>query len=206
MQKIMSEKEAEEFLDKNKFSVVKRETASSYEDIIKASKILKYPWVMKASSPKIIHKAKMGGVMLNINSQIQAQEAFDKLSKIEFFEEAIIQEMASGEELIIGLKKTPEFGLAIMFGKGGSKVEEEKDVSFRILPVSKAELKEMMKETKIYKVLEEKQVNMKKVEEVLAKASKMAKKHSNILELDINPLMANNKKAIIADARIVLEE
>jgi succinyl-CoA synthetase beta subunit len=206
MQRILTEKEAEDFLEKQGFSIVKRAIAKNSEEIVAASKELKFPWVMKASSQKIVHKAKLGGVILNISSQIQAQEAFDKLSKIEFFEQAIIQEMALGEEIIIGLKKTPEFGLVIMFGKGGSRVEEEKDVSFRVLPASKIELKNMIKETKFYKILEEKQVNMKSIAQVLDKTAKLAKDYPNILEFDINPLIVNHEQAQVIDARIVIEE
>ncbi len=206
MQRILTEKEAEDFLEKNKFRIVKRASAKNYEDITATSKILKFPWVMKASSPKIIHKAKIGGIVMNINSQIQAQEAFDKLREVEGFEEAIMQEMKTGEELIIGLKKTPEFGLVIMFGHGGSKVEEEKDVSFRVLPTSKKELKAMMRETKVFHLLEEKQVDIKKVQKVIFETSKLAEKYPDILEFDINPLMASHKEAIVVDARIVLEE
>ena len=105
----------------------------------------------------------------------------------------------------MGLKKTPEFGIVLMFGKGGSRVEEEKDVSFRVLPASKQEIKEMLTETKIYRVLEEKQANIKEMIKVIEKVANLAKKYPNILEFDINPLFVNKETAVIADTRIVFE-
>ncbi len=140
MQKTLTEKEAEDFLESEGFDVVKRAVLKNEEEIIGAEKKVPYPWVMKASSRKLAHKAKIGGVILGIKNQMQAQESFDKLSKLPAFEEAIIQEIAEGEEIIIGIKKTQEFDHVLMFGKGGSKVEEEKDVSFRVLPLRKKDI------------------------------------------------------------------
>jgi succinyl-CoA synthetase beta subunit len=206
MQKTLTEKEAEDFLEKEGFDVVKRAIIKKEEDIKEAEKIVDYPWVMKASSRKLAHKAKFGGVILGISNQINAQVSFDQLAKLPDFEEAIIQEIADGEEVIIGLKKTPEFGHVLMFGKGGSKVEEEKDVSFRVLPLGKRELEELIKEPRIYKILEEKQANMALLKKSLLKTMELAKKYPNLLELDINPLFVSQKKARIADARIIFED
>ncbi|MDP1728996.1 MAG: acetate--CoA ligase family protein [archaeon] len=205
MQKLLTEKEAEEFLEKQGFSVVKRAIAKKIEDISDIQKKIAFPWAMKISSSKISHKAKLGGVILNIENSLKAQEVFDSLSKIEGFEEAIIQEMFSGEEIILGLKKTPEFGHAIMFGKGGSNVEKEKDISFRIIPATQKELIKMIKETKIYKQLEEKEIDLKSIIKLLIKIEELAKKYPHISELDINPLTINKNKMKIIDARMVLE-
>ncbi len=206
MQKTLTEKEAENFLEKEGFKVIKRASIKSSEEVKTAAKTIKFPWAMKLSSTKIAHKAKVGGVILDINNSMSAQEAFDKLSKIEGFEEAIVQEMFSGEEAIIGIKKTPEFGHIILFGHGGINVEKEKDVSFRVLPTTKKELKEMIKETKFYKILEEKDVTLEEIEKNIDKIQSLVKKHPNIIELDINPLTISKNKAKVIDARIVLEE
>lgn len=205
MQKLLTEKETEDFLEKRGFFVVKRAIAKKLEDISSIQKKIKFPWAMKISSSKISHKAKIGGVILNIENSIKAQEVFESLSKIEGFEEAIIQEMFSGDEIIIGLKKTPEFGHVIMFGKGGINVEKEKDVSFRAIPASKKEFLSMMKDTKIHKHLEEKDIDLKMIIKLLLKVGAMAKEHPNIIELDINPITINKNKAKIVDARMIFE-
>ena len=206
MQKTLTEKEAENFLEKEKFTVIKRATITNNEQVKTLTKTINFPWAMKLSSTKIAHKAQVGGVILNIMNSMAAQEAFDKLSKIDGFEEAIVQEMFSGEEAIIGIKKTPEFGHVILFGHGGSNVEKEKDVSFRVLPASKKELKDMIKETKFYKTLEEKDIPLDSIEKNISKIQDLVKKHPNIIELDINPLTLSKTKAKIIDARIVMEE
>ena len=93
-----------------------------------------------------------------------------------------------------------------MFGKGGSNVEKEKDVSFRILPINKKEASELIKDTKVYKTIIEKKLNQKKINESLIKMSNLAKKYPNLIELDINPLIVNKEQSNVIDARIIFEE
>jgi len=206
MQKTLTEKEAENFLEKAGFSVIKR-AAITHSDQVKAlTKTIDFPWAMKLGSTRVAHKAKIGGVILNIENSMAAQEAFDKLSKLEGFEEAIVQEMFSGEEAIIGIKKTPEFGHVILFGHGGTNVEKEKDVVFRVLPANKKEIKDMIKETKFYKILEEKGAPLEQIEKNISKIQDLVKKYPNIMELDINPLTISKDKAKVIDARIVMSE
>jgi hypothetical protein len=67
-------------------------------------------------------------------------------------------------------------------------------------------LEELIKEPRIYKILEEKQANMALLKKSLLKTVELAKKYPNLLELDINPLFVSQKKARIADARIIFED
>lgn len=198
---IMLEKEAEDFLEKEGFNVVKREFVIKKEHF-KSLKI-KFPLAMKVLSKKIIHKAKMGGVMLNIKNTEEAERAFEKMQKMPGFEGVVVQEMISGEYVIIGLKNTPEFGMAIMFGKGGSRVEEIRDVSFRICPISWKDADDMMKETNVYDALKQKKFNAELVKKSLLRLSALAKSNPQIKELDINPLIVSENDAVVVDARIV---
>ena len=202
--KELTEREAEEFLEKNGFKVVNRALAKSKQDLIKIEKQIKFPLAMKVSSKDINHKMKLGGVILNIKTQKEAERAFEKLSQIKGFEQAMVQEMLSGEELILGIKKTPEFNQVIMLGAGGSNVEQKKDVSFRVLPINKEDTKQMLEELKIYNQIKDK-VHVELILQNLLKLSNFAEKNPNMQELDINPLMINKNQAEIVDARIVFE-
>lgn len=198
--KNLTEKEAEDLLEKEGFRVAKRVLIKNKDELKKIK--LPFPWAMKISSRYIVHKAKMGGIVLNITDISSAENAFDKFKSINHFEGILVQEMILGEELIIGLKKTPEFGLVVMIGKGGSKVEEEKDVSFRVIPLSVSDAGEMIREIKFYDALKKKGIHFKVIEENLIKISKLAEKYPDISELDINPLIVNSSEGVIVDARI----
>jgi succinyl-CoA synthetase beta subunit len=193
--KIILEKEAEDFLEKNQFSVVNRNFIKNKSQLKNIK--LSFPWVMKVYSKKIIHKNKANGIILNIKSLSQAKRAFNKLSKLKGFQGTIIQEQIKGQELILGLKSTEDFGLSILLGKGGTDVEKIKDITFRIIPINQKDAEQMIKDLKI------KINNKQAIINNLLKLNKLALKNKNIQELDINPIILTKDKATIVDARII---
>jgi hypothetical protein len=97
----------------------------------------------------------------------------------------------------LGIKKTPEFGHVIGFGAGGIHTEKLKDVSFRVYPFDKKQVRKMVSETEIGKDLGE--GTLKILEKTILKLCKLVKKYPRIRELDVNPLISGK----IVDARIV---
>jgi acetyl-CoA synthetase (ADP-forming) len=95
-----------------------------------------------------------------------------------------------------------------MFGLGGVWVEALKDVSFRLVPISRKDAGEMINEIRGYSILGsfrgQKPVNVKLLENILMNVSRLIWKNRRIQELDINPLFINDKRAIAVDARIVV--
>ena len=195
--KVLTEKEAEDFLEKKGFSVVNGKLIKNKAGLSDIK--FKFPWVMKISSRKNTHKTKVGGTVLNIQSLKSAERAYDRLIRIPDVEGILIQEMAKGQEIIIGLKETPEFGQVVMLGMGGTEVEKYKDVSFRVVPIESNDALEMIKEVKVSVS------NPKEVVKSLLLLSKIAKDCDEIKELDINPLILIKDKALVADARMVVE-
>lgn len=198
-----SEKEAEDFLEKNGFDVIKRAYASDEQELKKVLGQIDFPIVMKVCGKKIVHKNVLGGIILNIESEKDAFDAFGKLKKISEFEGATIQSQIDGKEVLIGVKNTPDFGHAVGFGAGGVNTEKLKDVSFRIFPFDKTEAKKMILSTNISKKLNRKE--RESIMEALFKINSLIKKYPKISELDINPLMVKKNKTIVVDARIVFE-
>lgn len=199
--KQFTEKEAEDFLEKNQLPVVEREFVKNKKDLKKIK--IPFPWVMKVSSKKIMHKAKIGGVKTNLNSLEQAEKHFETISKIKDFEEAIVQKQIYGKEIILGIKATPEFGHVIMFGKGGTSIEEERDISFRIIPLKEDQIYSMIKDTKFSKGLTDRE--LKNCISAIKKLQEIIKKNTQIIELDINPLMVNELNYMVADARYAVK-
>jgi len=186
-------------LDFSDFLVIK-----SAKDI---KKIKKYPIVMKIFSKKIIHKSDVKGVKLNIQNEKEAENVFLELKKIKNIDGIICQQQAEGKQVILGIKRDSQFGPVIMFGLGGIFVEVLKDVSFRICPVDKKLALAMMKEIKGHKILEglrgEKGVNTAAIAEIIVKLSNFAMKEKNIQEIDLNPVIVNEKTAVIVDVRMM---
>ncbi len=201
--KVYTEKEAEKFLEKRGFEIVKRVYIKKKFKIENAIKKIDFPIVMKVSGKKIIHKNKVGGIKLGIKSCEEAMKAFRQLEKIKGFEGVMIQKQIKGKEFLLGIKKTPEFEHVVAFGAGGIYTEKLKDVSFRICAFDKTEAREMIKEVKKAKGLNKENIDV--IEKNLIALCQLIKKYPEIKELDINPLIVDKKGAIIVDARIVWE-
>ncbi len=205
--KILTEYEAEEFLEKNKFPVVKRKLTKKPEEVN-----LPFPVALKVASKNILHKSETGGIALDLRNKEELQKAYKVIQEKtkKYNPEGILaQEYIKGQYLIVGLKKDETFGHVLALGTGGIYTEILKDITFRVLPIKKEDIQEMIKELKSYPILKgarnNKEINFKELEKVLLLTSELAKKYPEIKELDINPLIVNSQKAIVADARIIFE-
>ena len=159
---VLTEDEAKRILKYYNFPVIKTAVANNVDEAIAYSKQLGYPVVLKILSPQIVHKSDVGGVILNVHSDAEVKDAFENLIQrasthypdahiIGVTVQPMIQK--KGYELIIGGKTDPLFGPVILFGMGGVGVELFKDYSMGLPPLNAALIRQMMSETKIYKLL-----------------------------------------------------
>ena len=108
--------------------------------------------MLKISSPDIVHKTEIGGVVTNVGSPDEAAVAFDALlhrAKTAFpnarIDGVLVQEMIrGGREMILGMTQDRSFGPLIMAGLGGIYVEVLKDVAFRVHPITDRDAREMV--------------------------------------------------------------
>lgn len=214
----LRESEVYEVLDAYGFLQPKSLLARTPEEAVAAAKGIGYPVVMKILSPHVIHKSDIGGVRMNINSKKEVQNAFfDITTRVRHvvpnahINGVMIQEMISGgKEVIIGITKDAQFGHMVMFGLGGIYVEVLKDVSFRIVPLSKDDAHEMIRETKVFPLLRgvrgEAEADIEAIENSLLILSQMALDFPQIIEAEINPLLVKKRgEGVVAiDARFII--
>jgi len=201
------EHKSKELLGKYGIKTARCIFVQSEEDAVKAAKLIGFPVVMKVVSRKIVHKSDVGGVILNINNEEEVKNAFNKLMSIEGVEGVNVQPMLKkGIEVIVGVTHDEQFGSVLMFGLGGVFVEVLRDTSFRLIPLTKQDAEEMIKEIKGYKLLEgyrEYRGDINAVVDLILKISKVVE-GENILEMDLNPIFVYEKGYTVADARIVI--
>ncbi len=204
----LSFEDTKNLLEKYEIPLVKGKVISSCDEAVAFAKESGFPLVLKISSPKILHKSDISGVILNIQNKESLSLAFDKINKLAKTKKTqiLIQKQKQGIEIIIGAKRDPVFGPIIMFGSGGIFVELFKDVSFRLAPITKKEAGQMIQETKGYKLLSgfrgNEKANLEKIKDILVSASQLITKE-NIKEIDLNPVIANSKETLIVDAKIL---
>ena len=216
-QNLLTEVESKELLKKAGIPVVEAKLARSKKEAVSLSREMGFPVVLKISSPDVVHKSDSGGVKLGLANAAQVGKAYSQIisSIKQAYPEARIdgvsvQTMAPpGVEVIVGMTKDPQFGPVLMFGLGGILVEVLKDVSFRIVPVSERDGREMIKEIKGYPLLQgyrgQKPASIPALEQLIVKVSQFVEKNPQIKELDLNPIFAYPDRAVAVDARIILE-
>lgn len=171
------------------------------------------PVVMKLSSPDALHKTEMKGIFLDIKDEKQFNSAWDNLNESIknnklLNASVLIQEMIfKSTEAIIGLNTDKNFGKIMVFGTGGIYTEVMEDISVRILPTH--EFEGMINETKIGKILKgvrgEEPKALKEVIDTLNIVQQIAFDLPEINSIDINPILITNKRAVVADFKILLK-
>lgn len=178
-------------------------------DISECQQIKKLPVVMKIASRFIVHKAASGGLMLGIKNIQEAKKAWQKISrrvkrvhKRAEIEGILVQEqVASGKEVIIGMKRDKIFGPIIIFGFGGSVVETFHDVSYGCAPLTSDEARRMIKEIRAAPLLAS--CDVEPAVKTLVAVSDISLSYPEISELDINPMILYDKGGVIVDVRIM---
>jgi acetyltransferase len=186
------------------------------DEAVGAAFRLGFPVVLKIRSPELTHKSDIGGVVLNIGSaervrteaiaMRQRVKALRPEARIEGF---LVQPMVhrpEAFELIIGMIDDPVFGPVVMFGQGGTAVDLLQDTALELPPLNDALARALIGRTRISRLLagyrERKPVSFVALTDALIRISQMAADHSEIAELDINPLLADASGIIAVDARI----
>lgn len=167
-----------------------------------------YPVVAKVVGP--VHKSDVGGVALNIMSAEHLEMEFDRMMKIEGAKAIMVQKMIKGKELFIGAEYEPRFGHIVLCGLGGIFVEVLKDVSSGLAPLSYDEAYSMIRSLRAYKIIKgtrgQKGLNEQKYAEIIVRLSTLLRFTTEIKELDINPLLADEDNVTAVDARIRIEK
>lgn len=188
------------------------------EQLEKAVQEVGFPLVLKIVSPDILHKSDSGGVIINIQTLADAQQAWKKimancrqsqpqarLSGIE-----VVQMVKEKIEFIVGAKQDPAFGPIVMVGLGGIYVEIFQDVSFRGFPVSETELEKMLRQLKSYALLTgargETSKDIQALKNTLHKLGTLISLLPEIKEIEINPLIIKpeGQGVVALDIRVLL--
>ncbi|WP_321396137.1 bifunctional acetate--CoA ligase family protein/GNAT family N-acetyltransferase [Emcibacter sp.] len=174
---------------------------------------------LKILSGDISHKSDLGGVVLGLSSpqavRDAAKEMLDRISQampaaaIEGFTVQPMIRRPGAHELIIGVSEDVTFGPVIMFGAGGTAVEVIRDTAMALPPLDLKLARDLMEETRVFKLLrgyrDRPPADLSAIALTLVRISQMIAELPEITELDINPLLADEKGVIALDARIVAD-
>jgi acetyltransferase len=192
------------------------EVQSANEALV-AAQSLGFPVAMKIISTDLSHKTDVGGVRLNVANAQAARSTYNELvasvqSKTgKRYTDVAVERMhggSSSRELLVGVARDPVFGPVISFGAGGTAVEIHRDRAIALPPINGVIARSLIARTRVSRMLGEYRgmpaVNMAALEQVLSRVSEMVCELPRLKELDINPLLGDEREVIAADARIVV--
>jgi acetyltransferase len=177
-----------------------------------------FPVVMKINSQQLSHKTDVGGVRLNISNAQAVRTAYNEL--LEQVQEkapeadidgVLVEPMhlsGHNRELLVGVTRDPVFGPIITFGAGGTAVEVMRDRAVALPPLNRFLASNLIQQTRTAKLLQAHRnlpaVDMDELIHALCRISEMVCELPQIVEMDINPLVADDRGVMALDCRIVV--
>jgi acetate---CoA ligase (ADP-forming) len=204
----------DELLDAYEIPTAPVKHARDESEAVKFAEELGFPVVMKIASQDILHKSDIGGVILDIKDTPSLHHAYTqimgrvRMAKPEARIDGVLiqRQIPSGQDVIVGMVRDPQFGPLMMFGSGGVEVEGLKDVAFALAPLDQAEAEKMIRKTwagrKLKGFRNIAPADEEAVIDVLINLSWLAFESKSIEEIEINPLRVLGKGAVAVDVRV----
>jgi acyl-CoA synthetase (NDP forming) len=215
---LLNENETKRLLAAAGVPVTPEQLARSADEAARMARDIGFPVVLKAQARAVSHKSDIGGVVLNLASEDAVKSAFRAIaervkSKANAeLDGCLVQQMVVADvELIVGANWDEQFGAMLMVGIGGTLVELLKDVQLVPAPIDAASAVRLLRSLKLAPLFAgyrgKPPVDLDAVGAVIARISQLvAVLGPRLRELDVNPLLVAGSRAIVADARAVIDE
>ena len=214
---MLSEPEAKAVLAAYGIPIVETQIVRTIEDTLRVAQEIGYPVALKIVSPDITHKSDVGGVALNLENFQSLQLAAEAMkarvaelspSRIAGFTVQKMVRRPGSQELLVGVSTDRVFGPIILFGQGGKAAEIIGDRAIALPPLNQILARELISRTRISKLLEgfrdQSRADLDAIRLTLIQISQLIIDIPEIVELDINPLLADDKGVVGLDARIAI--
>ena len=193
--------------------------AKEEAEAIQIAEQIGYPVVIKIAAEGLLHKSEAGGIRLNLRNAEELRVAYKNMicHISQNYPQAhvlgvMVEKMAlKGQEVIVGMRRDATFGPMLMFGMGGVLVEQIKDISFKVAPLSGEDIDDMLASTIAGKLLAgyrgAAKGDIAAVKDVIARLSQLALDFPEIAEVEINPLIVylEGQGALALDSRAIIK-
>lgn len=217
--RMLSEPESKAVLAAYGIPIVETRVAATVEEALRMAEAIGYPVALKIISPEIAHKSEVGGVALNLDNpevlRLAAETMRSRVAELRpgasiagFAVQSMIRR-PNAYELTVGVSTDIIFGPVILFGQGGKAAEALNDRAVGLPPLNATLADELLSRTRIARLLRENRdratANLDAIRLTLIEISQLIVDLPEIVELDINPLLADERGVIALDARIAIE-
>lgn len=185
-------------------------TANSVEDVTMAVEAVgTLPVVLKAGG--ILHKTDVGGVVLGLaDAESASRAAHNMVARLgQDAYPLVVQEQLTGVEILVGARRDPQLGAALVVGLGGVATELHQDVVTTMAPVSAEQALDALRQLRAWPLLEGHRGAPGRDVEALVRlvvaVSQLVLEDPSIVELDLNPVLVGpvGAGAVVVDARAI---
>jgi hypothetical protein len=212
---ILSEADSLDLVRAAGLHVIEATTASDAEAAVMAARGLQGDVALKLDAVGLAHKSDLGGVVLGLRDEADIRDAATRLLALGRSQDltvrgVLVEPMAPpGLELIVGIRRDPQFGPIVLVGLGGTLAEVLDDVAIRLAPLEQPEAEAMLDDLRGARVLAgvrgRPAIDRGAVASMLVALGRLAVDRSDLLEVDLNPVIASAGGAIAVDALVILE-
>ena len=210
----LNEYQAKQLLRAYDIPTASEHLVQTADEAVAAAGKIGWPVALKACGPDILHKTGTGLMALHLEEERTLHKAFGRIEKAagsQTIDGMLVQAMVSGHrELVVGMKREPQFGPCVMVGLGGILTEIYQDTAFRVAPFDRMEAMDMLQELRCRKILQpfrgEAAADLEALCETIVAMGKIAMDLPMVEEIDVNPLVMTSRGEIVAvDALVILE-
>ena len=213
---LLSEHEAKEVLAAYGVPVVETRIAATPDEAARIAESIGFPVALKILSPDVTHKSDVGGVRLDLDTadavRAAAEAMRDRIGRLApqasitgFTVQSMVRR-PNARELIVGAATDPTFGPIVLFGHGGTAVEAIGDRSIGLPPLNLALARHLIARTRVARLLhgyrDRPAADLNAVSLTLLQVSQLIVDLPEVVELDINPLFADEDGVVALDARM----
>ena len=212
--KVITEEDAKSILSIYGIRVPDYSVVTTDSEATSKAKEIGFPVVAKIVSDEILHKTDVQGVKIGLQNENEVKETFldmyNRLSKDYKIKGVLLEKtVPKGIELIVGLQNDPQFGPVIMLGLGGIYTELFKDVSFRVLPISKQDALDMINDLKAKEILKgfrgAQEINLDMLCDAIIKIGNLGFDLAKYINsVDFNPIIVYPDNYYVVDAKIIV--
>jgi len=214
-QVMVSEPDGKAWLAANDFAVPRGKVVSG-QKLGAVANELGYPLALKMVSPYLAHKTEAGAVVLNlsdsgsvIRASIKMRADVNSYNPQAVTDQFLLENMSPKPlaELIVTLRRDPQFGVALVLGSGGILVELVGDAVTLLLPISPHEITGALKKLRVAGLLEgfrgRPTADLEKISIQIHRLCTTYLKHQNeIAEIEINPLFVYSNRVCAVDVLV----
>ncbi|MDM0073298.1 bifunctional acetate--CoA ligase family protein/GNAT family N-acetyltransferase [Variovorax sp. J2P1-59] len=216
---LLDESEAKALFGLYGIPVVETRTVTDVASAIRQAEAIGFPVVLKILSPDISHKSDVGGVALGLDDRDAVAQAADAMLRrvrelrpdahLAGFTVQSMVKRPRAHELIVGMATDAVMGPVMLFGHGGTAVEVIRDREVALPPLNRVLASDLVARTRVARLLagysDRPRADHEAIYAVLERVSQLICDLPEVVELDINPLLADENGVIALDGRLKVE-